>query len=132
MHGPRTRVELSKGTQQSDKDVTKRLANLLMLGYLALDTTTKPALFALTGKARVKLADRNAVYPPAPQPLPKQAVQAPTKAMSAAEAARLERRVPPKLHLNTGRVRTPVRDSALTAPYRATEYCPSPRAGARA
>lgn len=132
VHGPRTKVELYKGLQKSEKDVVKRMAYLLTLGYLALDETTKPVLFALTGRARLALADPHAVRPPAPTPPPKKPKEADSSAMSVAEAARTARRIPPKLHLNTPPARARVRQATLTAPYRATEYSPSPRAGANA
>lgn len=131
VHGPRTRVELSKGLQQADKDVVKRLANLTMLGYLALDDTTRPANFTLTGKARLKLADRNAVYSPAPpaqpKPIPKKPLASETPAMSAAEAARPIRRA--VLLMTRRRQRVDSR-APMGAPYSATEYTPCLRPGA--
>jgi hypothetical protein len=133
VHGPRTKDELVKGLQQSGKELVRRLANLMMLGYLALDDTTRPANFALTGKARLKLADRDAVYMPAPtrnpKPIPKKARESDEPAMSKAQISRLQLRATPAPLTVTRRART-VFGGELSAPYHACEYRPSPRPGA--
>lgn len=129
VHGPRTKVEITKGTQQPERELTKRLANLMMLGYLVLDGTTKPAQFTLTGKARHKLAAPDAVYPRRPKSAPKKAIEAEANAMSATQASRPHKRAA----INGDAAYMPVHRRALGTlkpRYHAIEYRPSVRPGA--
>jgi hypothetical protein len=123
VHGPRSRNELAKGLSQSTPDITKRAANLLMMGYLALDQTTNPSSFALTSKARKKLSEP---FTPAPivtkSRAPRTVNLAPRKTAPQLTALRPEvqrRAYEPKHEVRT-----------IAKPYRAAEYAPSARPGA--
>jgi hypothetical protein len=119
VHGPRTRVEVTKGlAQQKLSDPTRTINNLVALGYLVKDATTKPISYSLTGKSRQKLA--------APDP-------------RGQEVLRAHGRRRPATPLETLRAEARVRASArhrqvelasMDAPYSAREYHPSNRPGA--
>jgi hypothetical protein len=57
VHGPRTKEEIKKAfAARPAGHLSATVSNLLNLGYLAPDATTKTIAFTLTGKARKKLA----------------------------------------------------------------------------
>jgi hypothetical protein len=119
VHGPRTRAEVTKGLAAHRlSDATKTINNLVAHGYLVKDATTKPINYALTGKARQKLA------------APDVRVQ---------EVLRAHGRRRPATPLETIRAEGRARMAALqrrlqqahmAAPYSAREYQPSNRPGA--
>jgi len=124
VHGPRSRAELAAGLARPVKDVSVRLNNLVSLGYLAKDETTMPINFALTNKARAKLASPD--VPKAPSAKPRKPRERPD----------------PHAHLQLRRKEAarPAARSAYAPPrhqryvaialYRASEYQPSTRPGA--
>jgi hypothetical protein len=94
---PAHKAELSKGLQQAAKDVTKRLANLLMLGYLALDDHHAAGALRAHGQGAPQ-ARRPAMPCAAPRPsrCPRSRSR-PRAALSAGEGARdRSARAPPK------------------------------------
>lgn len=69
IHGSRSRKEISESV--IEPNVSKTVANLVMLGHLARDASTEPATYALTPKGRVRLATpylrTTVIQPPKPR-----------------------------------------------------------------
>ncbi len=125
VNGPRTRPEIAKGLAGLLGDPTKTTANLVGLGYLARDESTKVPTYTLTNKARVKLS--SPYVPRSASAKPRKArearsASAPSSAARQAVAA-AERRA--KAWTSPHH-----RPGAMATPYRATEYAPSTRPGA--
>jgi hypothetical protein len=126
VHGPRSRHELIKGLQRETGDITKRAANLLMMGYLALDQTTNPSSFALTSKARKKLSEPFTPAPISTKPRSPRTVNVTPR--NTVIEPRLRRTDVAPVQRRSYEPKHEVR--AIAKPYSASEYAPSVRPGA--
>lgn len=129
VNGPRTRAEAAAGLRRPPNELTKVINNLAMMGYLAKDETTQPICFALTSKARKRLA-QGFEPPPPMQPRKAREKPEPHPQLSATQARLVQAAQPkptPAQYVPARRERS---SSVMSAPYTAREYQPSHRPGA--